>query len=59
VVRWEGFGWGVAFDHSDGKHNAYPVGPSREQAEAEALRLRSGGRPRSPRDVFRLMMDSA
>jgi len=59
VVRWEGFGWGVAFDHSDGKHDAYPVGPSREQAEAEALRLRSGGRPRSPRDVFRLMMDSA
>ena len=51
VVRWEGFGWGIAFEHGDGKHDAYPVG-SLEAARAEARRLGSGGRPRSPRDVI-------
>jgi hypothetical protein len=59
VVRWVGFGWGVAFAHGDGKHDAYPVGPSREDAEVEARRLQSGGRPRSPRDVVRTMTGSS
>ena len=59
VVRWEGVGWGVTFTHADGTHDAYPVGSSREAAEAEARRLRSG-RPRAitPRDVIRLMFGS-
>lgn len=51
VVRWRGFGWGVAFDDGEGKRDAYPVGRP-EAAEAEARRLQSGGRPRSPRDVW-------
>ena len=56
VIRWEPFGWGVAITYGSGKkHDAYPVGPSREEAETEAKRVRSGGRPRGPRDVIRVL----
>lgn len=54
VVRWEGFGWGVAFNRGNGKHDAYPVG-SREEAETEAERLQFGARPRSPSSIARLV----
>jgi hypothetical protein len=49
VVRWEGFGWGVAFEHAGG-HDAYPVG-SLKAARAEVRRIQLEGRPRSPREV--------
>jgi len=50
VIPGEADAWGVAIDHGDGKHDAYPVGP-REAAQAEAERIRSGGSVRSPEDV--------
>jgi hypothetical protein len=49
VDRWQGFGWGVALDDGDRRHDAYPVGPH-EVAEAEATRcLRQGARARHAR----------
>ena len=41
LIRWDGFRFGVAVDHGDGKHRAYSVG-AQEAAEAEAQRIRSG-----------------
>jgi hypothetical protein len=52
VIRWEPLGWGVDIDRGNGKHTAYPVGPQ-EAAEAEAKRIRSGGRARSRSAVLR------
>jgi hypothetical protein len=47
VIPWEPDVWGVAIDRGDGKHDAYMVGP-REQAEAEARRVRAGAPPSIP-----------
>ena len=41
VLRWEGIGWGVYVDHGNGCFDHYPVGPSREDAEAEAERAQA------------------
>jgi hypothetical protein len=37
VIPWEADEWGVAIDHGDGKHDAYPIGggerPKRKRSE--------------------------
>lgn len=53
VIAWEGFGWGIDIDHGNGRHKAYPVG-TREAAETEAERVRSGGRPWTREQVRRI-----
>lgn len=57
VIRWEGIGWGVHVDHGSGRIDLYPVGPSREAAEAEARRAQSESRARRRRASFRLIKE--
>jgi hypothetical protein len=54
VVSWNRIGWGVDIDPGNGRHKAYAVG-SREAAEAEAERIRSGGRAPTRQQVARLV----
>jgi hypothetical protein len=54
VIPWEGFGWGIDIDYGNGRHKAYAVG-SREAAEREAQRLRSGGRAWTRQQVARFV----
>lgn len=55
VMRWEGIGWGVYVDHGNGRHDHYPVGPSREAAEVEAERAQAESRARQRRAAIRLL----
>ena len=50
MISWEGFGWGVDIEYSNGRHKAYVVGP-RDAAEKEAQRIRSGGRAQTRKQV--------
>ncbi len=58
VIAWEGVGWGIDIDNGNGRHKAYAVG-SREAAEQELQRLRSGGRAPTRKQVAQLMKDRA
>lgn len=54
VISWEGFGWGVNIDHGNGRRKAYAVG-SREAAQREAERIRSGGRALRRKHVAQML----
>lgn len=57
VIRWEGIGWGIYVDHGNGRYDHYPVGQSREVAEAEAERAQVESRARQRRAAIRLMKE--
>lgn len=53
VISWDGIGWGIDIDNGNGRHKAYAVG-SREAAEKEVHRVRSGGRAPTRKQVAQL-----
>jgi hypothetical protein len=57
VIPWEESVWGVDVDHGNGKHDLYPIGPQ-QTAEAEAERIRSGGRLRTRKELAKLLKRS-
>lgn len=58
VISWEGVGWGIEIDRGNGRHKAYAVG-SREAAEKEVQRIRSGGRARTRKQAAQLLKGGA
>lgn len=57
VIGWEGVGWGVFVDHGNGQRDCYPVGASREAAEAEARRAQSESRARQRRAALQIVKE--
>jgi len=54
LISWESVGWGIEIDNGNGRHKAYAVG-SREAAEQEVQRIRSGGRALDRKQVAQLL----